>query len=202
MKSLVIALFIFCFLFLSSSLIWASGLTTTTSNQGQVQVRNEDGIMYLTTQTNQETQQQVGTTSQDATQPARIRANILLPQGYSPDISTFINGVLVIVMIVAALFVFLYLLLGAFKWITSGGDKGKIEQARNHITSAVIGLIILAASYAILNLALSFLGFSGLNDVFSRMGTIYGPAPSPTPVPVYETDLQEVIESTPSGTNN
>src|SRR5690606_12832044 len=98
-------------------------------------------------------------------------AVVRVPEGFSPDFTTLLNGLLRIVMIVAALLVFLYLILGAFRWITSGGDKGKTEQARNQITAAVIGLIILAASYAILNLALRFLGFEDLNDVFRRTGT-------------------------------
>ncbi|HCR80947.1 MAG: hypothetical protein UY47_C0003G0012 [Parcubacteria group bacterium GW2011_GWB1_49_7] len=89
-------------------------------------------------------------------------------QGFATDFGKLINGVLSFVMVIAALLVFLYLIWGGIEWITSGGDKGKTESARNKITSAVIGLIVVAASYAILTLALNFLGFSGgLNEVFN-----------------------------------
>lgn len=89
-------------------------------------------------------------------------------RGFATDVGTLINAVLSFVMVIAALLVFFYLIWGGIEWITSGGDKGQTEKARNKITSAVIGLVILAASYAILTLVLRFLGFSNLNDVLSN----------------------------------
>ena len=56
-----------------------------------------------------------------------------------------VNQVINLVFIVAAALTFFYLIFGAISWITSGGDKGKVEAARNKITAAVIGLLILAA---------------------------------------------------------
>ena len=90
-------------------------------------------------------------------------------KGFATDIGSLINGALSFIMVIAALLVFLYLILGGIEWITSGGDKGKTENARNKITAAVIGLIILAASYAILLIILNFLGFGNLGDVFSNV---------------------------------
>ena len=93
--------------------------------------------------------------------------------GFASDIGTLFNAVLSFVMVIAALMVFFYLIMGGIDWITSGGDKGKTESARNKITAAVIGLIILAASYAILQLVLNFLGFSGgINTVFDEVNTL------------------------------
>lgn len=92
------------------------------------------------------------------------------PTGFFTDIGVLINGVLNFVMVIAALLVFMYFILGGIEWITSGGDKGKTESARNKITAAVIGLIVLAASYAILLIVLRFLGYSDLNAVFENIG--------------------------------
>lgn len=86
------------------------------------------------------------------------------PTGFTNDLGSLINGVLSFVMVIAALLVFFYLIWGGIEWITSGGDKGKTESARNKITAAVVGLIILAASYAILTVALQFLGFNDFED--------------------------------------
>lgn len=97
---------------------------------------------------------------------------ITRPEGFADNPSSLIQGVLSFVMIIAALLVFFYLILGGIEWITSGGDKTKTEGARNKITAAVIGLIVLAASYAILTLALNFLGFGDLNEVFKNVQTI------------------------------
>jgi hypothetical protein len=95
-------------------------------------------------------------------------------KGFATDIGTLINGALSFVMVIAALLVFGYLIMGGIEWITSGGDKTKTEGARNKITAAVIGLIILAASYAILIIILNFLGFSNLGDVFSNVKGLDG----------------------------
>jgi len=53
---------------------------------------------------------------------------------------------------------FLYLLTGAVAWITSGGEKAKLEEARNKITNALVGLVIVAASYAVFALVGQFFG--------------------------------------------
>ncbi|MBU0578513.1 hypothetical protein KKE34_01205 [Patescibacteria group bacterium] len=91
--------------------------------------------------------------------------------GFFTDLGALIQGALNFVMVIGALLVFLYLIMGGIEWITSGGDKTKTETARNKITAAVVGLIVLAASYAILLIILNFLGFSDLNDVFRIIGT-------------------------------
>jgi hypothetical protein len=44
----------------------------------------------------------------------------------------------------------LYFIWGAIDWITAGGDSGKIEKARNKITQAIIGMVILVGSFAII----------------------------------------------------
>jgi hypothetical protein len=94
--------------------------------------------------------------------------------GWSPDFGALINSILSIVMVVALLLVLLYLILGGIEWITSGGDKGKTESARNKITAAVIGIIILAAAYALVTLVAWVLGFDGgidgAFDTINRIG--------------------------------
>ena len=79
------------------------------------------------------------------------------------DPSQLIKTIITLVIVVAALLTLFYLVMGAIAWITSGGDKGKVEEARNKITAAVIGLLILAAVWAIFNLVLT-IAF-GSNDV-------------------------------------
>lgn len=90
--------------------------------------------------------------------------------GFAGDIGKLMNAVLRFVMVIAIFLVFFYLIWGGIQWITSGGDKGKTEEARNKITAAVIGLIVLAASWAILLVVLNFLGFSGISGVLQQEG--------------------------------
>lgn len=93
-------------------------------------------------------------------------------KGFAKDLGSVITTLLSFVMGIAALAVFLYLIWGGIQWITSGGEKGKTEEARNKITSAVIGLIVLAASYALLMLVLRVLGFSSLTDALTGINPI------------------------------
>lgn len=65
------------------------------------------------------------------------------------SIGTLIASALQIVFIAAALAVLIYLVIGAFKWITSGGDKDAIGKARGTIVNALIGLFLLALAFFI-----------------------------------------------------
>lgn len=51
---------------------------------------------------------------------------------------------------IGAIMVLIFFIWGSIEWISSGGDKGKVENARNRITQSIIGLIILVGSYAII----------------------------------------------------
>ena len=63
------------------------------------------------------------------------------------DLLTFaIRGFFVIAGL-AALF---YMLLGAFAWVTSGGDKDATTAAQQKITAAVVGVLIIVAVLAII----------------------------------------------------
>lgn len=65
---------------------------------------------------------------------------------------------------IGSLAVIVYFLLGAFTWITSGGDKTKVEEARNKITNAIIGLVLLVSSFVLLSF-LSKILFGGEFDL-------------------------------------
>ena len=81
------------------------------------------------------------------------------------------------------------LILGAIQWITSSGDKGAVEAARSRVTNAVVGLFILLALFAIVNLVEIFFGTEILHfniDVLRITGGSgsppSGPGPGPGPV--------------------
>ena len=80
--------------------------------------------------------------------------------GFASDLGAVINGALSFVMVIAALMVLLYLILGGIEWITSGGDKGKTEEARARITAALVGLAVVAAAWAVMLLVQYFFGLS------------------------------------------
>lgn len=63
-------------------------------------------------------------------------------------VSYFINLWRVVISLGSVL-VMVYFIWGSIDWITSGGDKGKTEAARNKITQAAIGLIVLVSSFTL-----------------------------------------------------
>lgn len=74
-------------------------------------------------------------------------------QGISPDADpgVVISNAITIVFILAMLLVLVFIIIGAFLWITSGGDKEKTGKARGMITNALIGLVILSLAFLIVN---------------------------------------------------
>lgn len=60
-------------------------------------------------------------------------------------------------LLVAGMFLILYLLMGAFDWITSGGEKEKIQKAQNKITYALIGILLV---FVVLTIFIAFAGNS------------------------------------------
>ena len=85
------------------------------------------------------------------------------PPGGITDFGRLISAGIQVALIIAAILTFAYLIWGGIQWITSGGDKAQYEAARGRITAALIGLAIVAASYAIMSLVGHFFGI----DVFN-----------------------------------
>ena len=84
--------------------------------------------------------------------------NLLPPSGSGFENLTaisfakLISAAIQLVLILAAIIFFFILVTGGIKWITSGGDKGKTEGARSQITAALVGLVIVFAAWAIIQL--------------------------------------------------
>lgn len=51
---------------------------------------------------------------------------------------------------VGGLLVLVYFLWGGIEWISAGGDSGKVQKARDRITQAIIGLVVLVGAFAII----------------------------------------------------
>jgi len=74
----------------------------------------------------------------------KVYAQVTIKPGITPpSLSDVLGFVIKGFFILAGLAAILYLLLGAFEWITSGGSKENVEKARNKIQAAVLGLIII-----------------------------------------------------------
>ncbi len=77
------------------------------------------------------------------------------------DIGRLITSSVNLVVVVSGILVFVYLVWGGIQWLTSGGDKTHVQEARDKITHALIGLAIIAAAWALTMIITTFLGVQG-----------------------------------------
>ena len=89
----------------------------------------------------------------------------------SSALGAVLGGVIGVLMILSFIVAFLYLLLGGFDWITSGGDKTKLASSRDKITNAIIGLIIVGTVWAITALVSQFIGIDFPNVPIPTVGS-------------------------------
>jgi len=81
--------------------------------------------------------------------------------GVGPALAKFQNvlsNIIGIMTIIAGLWFIFQFIIGAFSYLTSGGDKAKTEEARQKITTALIGLVIVIAAIFIIDLIGKLLG--------------------------------------------
>lgn len=79
------------------------------------------------------------------------------------NLELIISNVLGFLTILGAIFFIIYFLIAALEWISSGGDSGKLTNARNKMLHGVLGLVILVSAYGIIGLIGSIIGIEILN---------------------------------------
>lgn len=84
---------------------------------------------------------------------AKAQVSIDFPESFgglpSQDVKTTIGNIIQIVLGFLGILTVLIILLGGFKWMTSGGNEDKIDEAKKLISAGVVGLVIVLAAYAI-----------------------------------------------------
>ena len=88
------------------------------------------------------------------------------PKGAIEEFSPVISGALKIVMVIAALVCFVYIIWGGMEWMMSGGEKTSVTAAKAKLTAAFLGLIVVLSAWAILKLLEYLFGIDILNFQF------------------------------------
>ena len=89
---------------------------------------------------------------------AAIRLNLVYPEfggldlNYDQDLNQIIGWFYYFVVAISGFSAFFMFVWGGFEWMTSAGSPGKMGEAKDRITSAVLGLVLILASYLILRL--------------------------------------------------
>ena len=96
--------------------------------------------------------------------------SILPPTGMIPatvTLASIVNFLVQALFAIGSIAAVCYLIYGGIKWIISGGDKAGVEAARNHIIAAIVGLIIIVGTFAIISLVYSVLGLGPFTSGFT-----------------------------------
>lgn len=95
-----------------------------------------------------------------ATDPIENKALRPVLQGKtgSEFLNQFIPNIIGMSFIIGVLIFLFIMIIGAVQWITSGGDKTGLESARGKITNALIGIVLLLATFAIIKIIEDFMG--------------------------------------------
>jgi len=65
------------------------------------------------------------------------------------DLRETVGGIITTAMGLLGTIAVVIVLYGGFKWMTAGGDEGKVDEARTLIIQGVVGLAIILSAYAI-----------------------------------------------------
>jgi hypothetical protein len=79
-------------------------------------------------------------------------------QSAGDRIAQVLSGVVGFMTIAGAIWFLFQILTAGLGWISAGGDKNKLTEARERLTNAFIGLTVVVAAWAILALAGVFFG--------------------------------------------
>lgn len=84
--------------------------------------------------------------------------------GANLDLGNIVSTGVNVAIIFAGLAVFGYLIWGGYAWLTAGGDKAKVEEARNRIVNALIGLTIVASAFTLYTIIDKFFGIGNVSS--------------------------------------
>lgn len=73
----------------------------------------------------------------------------LVNQGGAKGLGTVIGNLITLIFNIAIILFVFMVIISALQWILSGGDKEKVASARNRLTYAVIGVVILGLTWVI-----------------------------------------------------
>jgi hypothetical protein len=65
------------------------------------------------------------------------------------NLGRLLSNALAVIFFLAGLLAFFFIITGGIQWITAGGDAKAAQAARDRITAAVVGLLVVVAAFAI-----------------------------------------------------
>lgn len=79
------------------------------------------------------------------------------------QLNTLISTIIGVMTVVAAIWFIFQFITAGYQWISSGGDKNNLQQARDKITNSVIGLVIVVAAWIVIGVIGKIIGLDIIN---------------------------------------
>lgn len=109
----------------------------------------------------------------DITAPTSVAQPVTNSEAASKGVGSMITNVITLIFSFSSIAVVLYFLWGAFDWIMSGGDKEKVGSARRKMTTAIVGLLLLSLTFAIMGIISQITSVNILGDLtLPRFGAL------------------------------
>ncbi|MBR3256093.1 hypothetical protein IKG10_00235 [Candidatus Saccharibacteria bacterium] len=87
--------------------------------------------------------------------PKEVRAASGCGNAGDDQIVTVVQNILYAIIGVCGIVAVVYIVLGGISYMTSGGDPGKVKKARDTIVYAVIGLVVCALAFVVVNFTIN-----------------------------------------------
>jgi hypothetical protein len=87
----------------------------------------------------------------------------VVDNGFSTSITTFISSILPNIYVLAGIILLAYLVFGGFMYITAAGNNEQMQKGQQALTNAIIGFLIIFASYWIIQIIQVITGIPILN---------------------------------------
>ena len=87
-----------------------------------------------------------------------------MPPAQLTELEPIFGNLVSIALGIGGLLLFLMLIMGGFKYISAGGDAKAAEGAKNTLTWAIYGIVILALAYLFMRL---IAGFTGVDEILN-----------------------------------
>lgn len=91
--------------------------------------------------------------------PPAIQTFVNKNQTGSEGLSAFLSNLITLFYSAATVVLIFMILWGAYDWLTSEGDKEKLESAKKKLVNAILGIILFAVAFALIQVVGQFSGF-------------------------------------------
>lgn len=80
--------------------------------------------------------------------------------GDSANVSKLATPLIANILILSGLAAFFVILLAGFNYVTSNGDKAKVEQSQQMLNYGILGIIVVVTAFAITRIIGTLIGFT------------------------------------------